>query len=685
MNSRRVKVGTKRAILYLTLVLLASILAGCGSGAANSNPSSQPANPQATTVSISFQPAPVKSMFINGVLQLTAIVSNDSTNSGVDWCVATPEQPCGGSGCPPEVCGSVNQRHTQSGESVTFTPPTALVGNTGSVTIIAFATADHKQNVLAPITVSGFDGNLNGRYVFQAKGARGVPGDAQSERPYQITGVVSLDGNGGVTLINVSGSMVAEEQTSSDSAGFASANIIGGTYFLGSDGRGTLTIKTDNSTIGVNGSETFSLSFVSSSQLFINQADGTASASGTMDLQTSTSAPARGYAFTASGTDGGNSPMALGGILNIDQSNGGISGTGSVVDQHYLGILQNCQGPVPSGGGPGISGSVSAPDIFGVVRLSLSTCFSANARQFNGYLVDNQHIKLIEIDLDSKTNRGFATAGVALGQGSATGTFSGSQAFTGNYVFGISSFNGSESTFSVTAAGLLSTDGTGTLGGRADEVLVNSVASSVVISDGLSASYTVDPSGTGRVDVPATFNKSSNSTVSAPELIFYLSGSRAPALVLNSDLTAPTVGMGMAFPQAESPIPFVGKYGFQWFNLTQESSFGQSGLFAAVDASGNMQVGPTTNTVSGSVDFSSALGQKATQTELSGSLPVSLSTVGSFGGNLTALFTGLGTNTVSVNYYLADSNHGFFIETDSLSPLLLGYFAARTPVCPTCP
>ena len=46
-----------------------------------------------------------------------------------------------------------------------------------------------------------------------------------------------------------------------------------------------------------------------------------ASATGTMDLQTSTAAPSGGYAFVVSGTDVVKTlPVAFGGVFNIDSS-----------------------------------------------------------------------------------------------------------------------------------------------------------------------------------------------------------------------------------------------------------------------------------------------------------------------------------------------------------------------------
>jgi hypothetical protein len=47
---------------------------------------------------------------------------------------------------------------------------------------------------------------------------------------------------------------------------------------------------------------------------------------------------------------------------------------------------------------------------------------------------------------------------------------------------------------------------------------------------------------------------------------------------------------------------------------------------------------------------------------------------------------------ITVDYYFIDASHGFFIETDLLTPgaqqngqVSLGYYAERTPVCSGCP
>ena len=132
----------------------------------------------------------------------------------------------------------------------------------------------------------------------------------------------------------------------------------GSSYFLGNDGRGTITLN--DTTIGT---ETFAFVFLSSSQnpqALISETDGN-SATGTMDLQTSTAAPTGGYAFVVSGTDVVKTlPVAFGGVFNIDSPNT-ISGNGSVTDE-ILGKKVNATAL-------GLSGTLTAPDQFGAVHI----------------------------------------------------------------------------------------------------------------------------------------------------------------------------------------------------------------------------------------------------------------------------------------------------------------------------
>src|SRR5262249_13988642 len=151
---------------------------------------------------------------------------------------------------------------------------------------------------------------------------------------------VALDGNGGVTSgeqnVNFTDPVVFSLLSEP-------ALIKGGSYFIGTDGRGTITINTNNPNVGQSGTETFRLVFLSNSQALITHADFTATASGTMDLQTSVAAPSQGYAFVVSGTDLGTFlPTAFGGVFNINSPNT-ISGAGSISDQNLDGTMTVAQ------------------------------------------------------------------------------------------------------------------------------------------------------------------------------------------------------------------------------------------------------------------------------------------------------------------------------------------------------
>src|SRR5207302_3085196 len=106
-------------------------------------------------------------------------------------------------------------------------------------------------------------------------------------------------------------------------------------------------------------------------------------------------------------------------------------------------------------------------------KLNVITDFASSPIQFTGYIVDSTHMKLIESDIDG-TGAGFgATAGVAIGQGAATGTFTANKSFAGKYVFGILGEDLSGLPSSLASVGKFSADKNGNLNsGFNDEFLV---------------------------------------------------------------------------------------------------------------------------------------------------------------------------------------------------------------------
>ena len=630
---------TRSSILVLFAAVMAAVLSGCGGSTTNIQ---NPPAPPPSSMSIAFQPAPIKEISLNASASLTAVVSADPSNAGVDWALLCQS----GSNC-----GTLLPLHTASGKTASFTPPATISGNSQTFTIEAFATADHTKNVVTSITVTGFAGTLKGTYVFAAQGS-----DANG--PFQLAGAITLDGNGGIT---------SGEQTHSDYLLTVSDPITGGSYYVGPDGRGTLTLNTADANIGQLGIENLTLIVLSSSRALIATADNPIlqpsfeTSSGTLDLQTSTAAPAAGYAFAVNGTDTFLSPMAMGGVLNIDSPNA-ISGAGSVMDQNDGGALAFAAT---------LSGTLTAPDSFGSFKLNLTASFTPTPIQFTGYVVDGLHIKLIESD-DNPSGAGFgSTAGVAIAQGANTGTFTSNQSFAGNYVFGILGQDFSGLPDSLASAGQFNADASGNLAGYNDEEL-NGL--SIDISDSFTGTYLIDATGTGRVDSSLTYG----SNGPGPEFILYLTGGGNPPLVLDSDVNIGSIGAGLAYVQPAAPFSFNGKYGLY---ITQSSSGLEN------DITGQITVDGSAGTLSGVIDSNLGFSPQP-NTTLTGTFGT-ITPTGRATGALTNTFFPSPTSdpsTLAVAFYLADSNQGFFIETDSTTTgeLSFGYFDTRTSVCPNC-
>lgn len=641
--------ATKQWILFMLSAAMSTGLVGCSSSTFDVK---NPPPPPPPKLSVAFQPPPAGSILINTTTDVTAVVSDDPGNSGVDWSVTCSNT---------SNCGHLSALHTASGQPTTYTPPPTLSGNSEGVDIVAFATADHTKNVVAPITVTAFGSSLLGNYVLQAQGVDSTLG------PYQFAGVIKFDGNGGI--VNGEQTVNFFDQTAGTLLS-KSDPVTGGSYFLGPDGRGTITIDTNDNDIGGNGVETFAFVYLSSSHALISEIDfGAAatgfSATGTMDLQTSVGPASGGYAFVVNGFDINNQvPAAFGGIFNIDSPNT-ISGKGSVADQNLGGTVTAKQT---------LSGTITDPDSFGAVTLNLTASVSPTTPiQFTGYIVDATHIQLIESDNDSGAGTG-STGGVAIGQGSATGTFTDDTSFSGTYVSGVLGVDLTGTTpNSLTSLSVLTADGSGGVAnGFTDTVLQQSGAqggAGVQITAQFTGSYSVDKKGTGRVQ--STFNHflPHQKPTYQPKFFFYLTGNGNPPLVLDGgDLNYPSLGAGVAYPQSAAPLTFGGKYGF---DITQQNG-------SETDGTGQMTADPTANTLAGIVDLNSAFSGSFDNPFNDTFQPPDSN--GRFSGSLF-------NSAITVEYYIIDPTHGFFVETDlsNTAQVSFGQYVTRTPVCQSCP
>ena len=671
--------ATNRWIFFSLTAVTIIFLGGCGGSTANVQ---NPPPPPPSNISIAFQPQPGGTVAVGFSEAVTAVVSNDPNNYGVDWNLTCQNPP---------NCGSLTVNgnpasHTASGSPITYTAPSTLSTNSTVVEIVALATADQTKNAVAPVTVTTFNSSFRaGTYVLQAQGV-----DSSLE-PYQFVAALALDGNG-----NIAG---GEQTANYASLGSLSDTNLTGSYFLGNDGRGTITINTNDSNIGI---ETFAFVYLSSSQALISQMDlgdaaTGASATGTIDLQTSTTTPTGGYAFAASGTAVAKAlPVAFGGILNIDSPNT-ISGSGSVTDE-ILGKKVNATAM-------GLAGTLTAPDQFGAFALDLSAPFGGGNKfiplEFTGYIVDATHIMLIETDTASGNASPFGlTAGPAISQGNATGTFTSNAALTGTYVFGIPGTDLSNANLvpnTLTAAGFFTADGAGNFSnGFADtflglNTLQGSPGGGAQIRAPFTGTYSVDSAGTGRAtSTSITFNPQPKSGY-LPQFFFYLTGNGNPALVLEAgDTHYPSVGVGISYPQSSASAAFTGTYAF---SFTQEQ-FG----FSENDGTAALTVNPSgTPQLFGLADAN--LGGGASQdngffgtfNSPTSSAPFSGTLYADPNAPFNAVFPLPPSPPTSVDYYYIDQGHGIWIETDLVDPtspsgqVSTGYYATRTPVCEGCP
>ena len=212
---------------------------------------------------------------------------------------------------------------------------------------------------------------------------------------------MTLDGNGNV---------LGGEQDYNDGAGLTSPQPSGDAILPGSaaltvdptTGQGTLTLTTNNTSLGLNGVETLGVQFVNTNHALIIQFDGSATSSGSMDTQTLANTLNDGnYAFTLSGVDPGYQSIVFGGVFAI--SNGGttLAGTFDVDD---AGATTT---PIL---GTAFSGTIAGPDTFGRGTI---TSITLPVPALNYYVVGPEAIRIIDVD----TSTTDSAVGSAFGQG----------------------------------------------------------------------------------------------------------------------------------------------------------------------------------------------------------------------------------------------------------------------------
>lgn len=135
--------GFPRAVDRSTLLMFVASLAafwgmsGCSTGAGKLPPSQTP------VISVAIVQAPPTSIVVGSSAQLSATVSNDAANAGVDWVASCGSAP---------NCGSFSPVHTASGATTLFTAPLA-VPSKGTVTVSALSDTDHSKAFSSAVTI----------------------------------------------------------------------------------------------------------------------------------------------------------------------------------------------------------------------------------------------------------------------------------------------------------------------------------------------------------------------------------------------------------------------------------------------------------------------------------------------------------------------------------------------------
>jgi hypothetical protein len=478
----------------------------------------------AISVAISNPPTSVSA---GASTSLTANVSNDSKAAGVTWTVA-----CGSS-----TCGSFTPT-TSPGNTATTTytaPATVPTGNT--VIVTATSITDSTKSATATITITNSGPVVaDGSYVFHVSGDDG-------NVAYFLAGVFTVS----------QGLITAGEEDLIDfvQGGEASIQAAGSSLTMASDGNFQLVLATNNSAFGVNGVETFRGALVSPTHAQINEFDSFAAAQGTLDLQTSTSAPSGGVAFNLGGIDGSANanPLFIGGILSVTGTS--VNVATSVFDYYDGGALHQDVSFT--------SGTLTVPDTFGRFIISLTPSQGSGGVPFGviGYIVGVNQIQFVELSTDTL---GGTLGGSALGQGPNSGAFTAANVGGQTYVFaahGEDQLNGM-----ATFAGAFALNSAGTVSGT---LAYNDITSnqSLAISSG---NWTIN--SLGRVALTNVMVTASNIGNGPFSFQFYLDGN-GNALQLGTDTVEGS--SGLAYQQTSTEQTAAGKYviGAQGFAATQ--------------------------------------------------------------------------------------------------------------------
>ena len=437
------------------------------------------ASVQVVNIGVTIAPK-TTTVALNGTQQFAASVTPSGAPQTVTWAVS-----CAGS-----PCGAVDQNGL-------YTAPASLP-SPATVTVTATSTISSSASDSAVITlVTSFNSRLSGTYSFRFSGV-------------DATGAVLAVGN---IVADGSGNISSGSEDISRTTGVQTLAITSGTYSVGTDNRGTLTLITTA------GTSIYKFAIGSSGETLFVEFDGTGTrGSGVLDLDNPSS-------FKTSAL---NVPIVFG-FYGADAA-GRRAGYVGQVTANGAGTISSGSIDTNDAGTPaqltGITGTYS---VAGSGRGTMALSSGSNTLNFAFYMVTSTEIFFISTDPVATNPR---VSGLALGQDVSTafgnGNFNGSSVF---YLTGADTTGG----FSNVVMGVANTDGNGNITGIFDENNAGSITSNT------SFTGTYAATGDGRYTA---------NLFGTPVIIYAVTSNKG----FVQDQNSPSVTNGLMEPQRNSPF-----------------------------------------------------------------------------------------------------------------------------------
>jgi hypothetical protein len=376
---------------------------------------------------------------------------------------------------------------------------------------MATSATDNTKSVSVTITIAATAPPIiaDGTYVYHLSGQ-------DNNLSYYVVGAFSIK-NGAIT---------GGEEDYTDANNFNTNQLVpASSSITATTGNIQMVFATTDPNIGVNGVLTLRGTPVSSTRMLLSEYDSFGAATGSLDLQTSAAAPTGGYAFAINGVDSttAENQLVIGGILNFSGTS--LNTANSVFD------LNDGGGQILLAQGFS-SGSVSAPDSFGRIVISLTPSSSSSVPSIGltGYVLDGHKIQLLESQSD---NLNSDLGGTALAQGSNAGQFSANNVVNNTFVH---ASQGQDTNGPVYLGGGFSFAPGGSVSGL---LAFNDIFNTTGKGNSFSgATYTVNP--TGRVVITNVVPSNlSNITLS---FILYLDGN-GNGVIMGADNIQQTTGL----------------------------------------------------------------------------------------------------------------------------------------------